>query len=234
MVETVLPHLDDAATLFEQGPPRPLLTIDVLGGGRAELEHANTAQGFALAPDEIDYLCDAFTTLGRNPTDVELMMFAQANSEHCRHKIFNATWTADGAEAPSSLFGMIRHTYERGDTADVLSAYADNAAVIRGPARPPLLSRTGQYAVRGARRAHAHHDEGGDAQPPDRDRAVSRRVDRVGRRDTRRGRGRVRRSPEGRPGRIQRLEPARSRVSCSRGSTTMSASRAGLRPRSRS
>ncbi len=133
MVETVLPHLDDAATLFEQGAPRPLLTIDVLGGGRAELEHANTAQGFALAPDEIDYLCDAFTTLGRNPTDVELMMFAQANSEHCRHKIFNATWTADGAEAPRSLFGMIRHTYERGDTADVLSAYADNAAVIRGP-----------------------------------------------------------------------------------------------------
>ena len=133
MVETVLPHLDDAATLFEQGAPRPLLTIDVLGRGRAELERANTAQGFALAPDEIDYLCDAFTTLGRNPTDVELMMFAQANSEHCRHKIFNATWTADGAEAPRSLFGMIRHTYERGDTRDVLSAYADNAAVIRGP-----------------------------------------------------------------------------------------------------
>jgi phosphoribosylformylglycinamidine synthase len=133
MVESVLAHLDDAATLFEQGAPRPLLTIDVLGGGRAELERANRAQGFALAPDEIDYLCDAFRALGRNPTDVELMMFAQANSEHCRHKIFNATWTIDGADAPRSLFGMIRHTYERAANEDVLSAYADNAAVIRGP-----------------------------------------------------------------------------------------------------
>lgn len=133
MVETVLSHLDDAATLFQQGDPRPLLTIDVLGGGRAELARANTVQGFALAPDEIDYLCEAFTAIGRNPTDVELMMFAQANSEHCRHKIFNATWTIDGVEAPRSLFGMIRHTYESGDTEDVLSAYADNAAVIRGP-----------------------------------------------------------------------------------------------------
>jgi phosphoribosylformylglycinamidine synthase len=133
MVESVLAHLDDASTLFEQGEPRPLLTIDVLGGGRAALERANTAQGFALAPDEIDYLCAAFTALGRNPTDVELMMFAQANSEHCRHKIFNATWTVDGSEAPRSLFGMIRHTYESAADVDVLSAYADNAAVIRGP-----------------------------------------------------------------------------------------------------
>ena len=97
MVESVLSHLDDAATLFEQGAPRPLVTIDVLGGGRAALVRANTAHGFALTPDEIDYLCEAFTTLGRNPTDVELMMFAQANSEHC-HKIFNATWTVDGIE----------------------------------------------------------------------------------------------------------------------------------------
>ena len=133
MVERVLAHLDDAGTLFDQGPPRPLLTIDVLGGGSAELGRANTAQGFALTPDEIDYLCEAFVTLGRNPTDVELMMFAQANSEHCRHKIFNATWTVDGVEASRSLFGMIRHTFECGDSRDVLSAYADNAAVIRGP-----------------------------------------------------------------------------------------------------
>jgi phosphoribosylformylglycinamidine synthase len=136
MVESVLPCLDDAAALFEQGAPRPLLTVDVLGGGRAELERANTAQGFALTPDEIGYLCEAFATIGRNPTDVELMMFAQANSEHCRHKIFNATWTVDGAEAPRSLFGMIRHTYERGPAGDVLSAYADNAcaASFRSPA----------------------------------------------------------------------------------------------------
>src|SRR4029078_6442402 len=89
--------------------------------------------GFALTPEEIDYLVQAFTTLGRNPTDVELMMFAKAKSAHSRHKIFNATWTVDGVEAPRSLFGMIRHTYECGATDDVLSAYADNAAVLRGP-----------------------------------------------------------------------------------------------------
>jgi phosphoribosylformylglycinamidine synthase len=132
MVESVLAHVDDAARLFAQGEARPLVTIDILTGGREALERANREQGFALAPDEIDYLCAAFVELGRNPTDVELMMFAQANSEHCRHKIFNATWTVDGADQPKSLFGMIRNTYERGDTTDVLSAYSDNAAVVRG------------------------------------------------------------------------------------------------------
>ncbi len=132
MVETVLGSLDEAATLFEQGTARPLVTVDVLGGGAAALARANEERGFALAPDEIDYLCEAFTALGRNPTDVELMMFAQANSEHCRHKIFNATWTVDGIEQPKSLFGMIRNTFEQAADADVLSAYADNAAVIRG------------------------------------------------------------------------------------------------------
>ncbi len=133
MVESVLSQLDDAARLFEQGAPRPLATVDVLGGGRAALEQANLERGFALAPDEIEYLCAAFSSIGRNPTDVELMMFAQANSEHCRHKIFNATWTIDGAEQPKSLFGMIRNTHEQAADPDVLSAYSDNAAVIRGP-----------------------------------------------------------------------------------------------------
>ena len=132
MVERVLFHLDEAATLFSHGTPRPLRTIDILGGGREALDLANREQGFALAPDEVEYLCAAFAGLGRNPTDVEVMMFAQANSEHCRHKIFNAVWTIDGTEQPRSLFGMIRNTYERGDAANVLSAYADNAAVIRG------------------------------------------------------------------------------------------------------
>jgi phosphoribosylformylglycinamidine synthase len=132
MVEHVLDRLDDAARLFAHEAARPLRTIDVLGGGRPALERANRELGFALASDEIDYLSAAFAAIGRNPTDVELMMFAQANSEHCRHKIFNATWTADGIEQPMSLFGMIRNTYERGDVSDVLSAYADNAAVIRG------------------------------------------------------------------------------------------------------
>jgi len=132
MVECVHVRLEDAARLFVHEAARPLVTVDILTGGRGALERANTTFGFALAPDEIEYLCAAFVALGRNPTDVELMMFAQANSEHCRHKIFNATWTVDTVEQPKSLFGMIRNTYERGDTSDVLSAYSDNAAVVRG------------------------------------------------------------------------------------------------------
>ena len=148
MVESVLSRLEDAARLFEQGEARPLVTVDILGGGRTALEQANQERGFALAPDEIDYLCAAFTELGRNPTDVELMMFAQANSEHCRHKIFNAIWTVDGVEQSRSLFGMIRNTYERGANDDVLSAYSDNAAVIRGHAARRFFPdpRTGRFA----------------------------------------------------------------------------------------
>ena len=132
MVECVMDSLDGAEQLFTHAPPRPLNHIDILGGGREELARANRAFGFALADDEIDYLCESFATLGRNPTDVELMMFAQANSEHCRHKIFNASWTIDGETQPKSLFGMIRNTHEQGPSEDVLSAYSDNAAVIRG------------------------------------------------------------------------------------------------------
>jgi phosphoribosylformylglycinamidine synthase len=94
MVEAVFASLDDAAKLFVHEAPRALRTVDILGGGRAALERANREFGFALADDEIDYLCAAFVELGRNPSDVELMMFAQANSEHCRHKIFNADWTS--------------------------------------------------------------------------------------------------------------------------------------------
>lgn len=132
MVETALAGLEDAATLFAQGEARPLVTVDVLGGGREALDRANRERGFALAPDEIEYLVQAFIGLGRNPTDVELMMFAQANSEHCRHKIFNATWTIDGEEQAKSLFAMIRNTHQVAADPDVLSAYSDNAAVIRG------------------------------------------------------------------------------------------------------
>ncbi|WP_432415564.1 phosphoribosylformylglycinamidine synthase [Chromohalobacter israelensis] len=105
--------------------------VDVLDGGREALVDANDALGLALADDEIDYLLEAFRSLDRNPTDVELMMFAQANSEHCRHKIFNADWTIDGEAQPLSLFKMIKNTHAcSGD--DILSAYSDNAAVIRG------------------------------------------------------------------------------------------------------
>jgi phosphoribosylformylglycinamidine synthase len=131
MVETVFTALDDAKQLFVRETPRTQTSIDILAGGRDALAQANIELGMALADDEIDYLVESFTELGRNPVDVELMMFAQANSEHCRHKIFNASWTIDGEEMPNSLFGMIKNTYEKGGE-NVLSAYADNASVIAG------------------------------------------------------------------------------------------------------
>jgi len=132
MTEVVLAGAEAASVLFSHEAPRALTSVDILAGGKAALEAANREQGFALSPDEIDYLVDNFTQLGRNPNDIELMMFAQANSEHCRHKIFNADWTIDGKPAPKSLFGMIKNTYQHHST-DILSAYKDNAAVIAGP-----------------------------------------------------------------------------------------------------
>lgn len=131
MVEAVLDNTADAAALFSHQKPRPLTHIDVLGGGAEALGQANIDLGLALADDEIDYLVEAFLGLQRNPSDTELMMFAQANSEHCRHKIFNASWTVDGTEQQRSLFDMIRYTHQM-NGAGVLSAYSDNAAVIRG------------------------------------------------------------------------------------------------------
>jgi phosphoribosylformylglycinamidine synthase len=127
----VVEDFAEAARLFEHQAPPPLARVDVLNGGRHALEEANAAMGLALAPDEIDYLLDSFKTLGRNPTDVELMMFAQANSEHCRHKIFNATWTLDGEPQDRSLFQMIRYTHERNPGGTVV-AYSDNSAVMEG------------------------------------------------------------------------------------------------------
>ncbi|GAB3374460.1 phosphoribosylformylglycinamidine synthase [Spongiibacter taiwanensis] len=132
MVEAVVDTPEAGAVLFSQQSPKPMTAVDVLGGGREALVQANANLGLALADDEIDYLTDSFNQLGRNPSDVELMMFAQANSEHCRHKIFNASWTIDGEDQPHSLFGMIKNTYQLGGEG-VLSAYADNAAVIEGP-----------------------------------------------------------------------------------------------------
>ena len=131
MTESVLPSLEAASALFRVQEPAPMATVDILGGGREALVAADASLGLALAEDEVDYLVQAFTGLGRNPSDVELMMFAQANSEHCRHKIFNASWTIDGIAQDKSLFGMIRNTHERGGD-NVLSAYSDNAAVVAG------------------------------------------------------------------------------------------------------
>ena len=134
MTEMALLDTAAAERLFGHAAPRParrIALVDSRAGGRAALEEANRAMGLALSADEIDYLLASFRQLGRDPTDVELMMFAQANSEHCRHKIFNARWIIDGREREESLFAMIRHTHARSPQG-VLSAYRDNAAVIEG------------------------------------------------------------------------------------------------------
>ena len=131
MTESVLRSPSEAARLFEHAEPQPQRSIDVLGAGRAALERSNRELGLALAEDEIDYLLESFRALGRNPHDTELMMFAQANSEHCRHKIFNADFIVDGAKQERSLFSMIRNTTAHSPRG-VLSAYKDNSAVIDG------------------------------------------------------------------------------------------------------
>lgn len=131
MTQSLVYQLQDVSALFLDGQPARLTQIDILGGGKAALSEANKQYGFALSGDDIDYLVENFTKLGRNPTDVELMMFAQANSEHCRHKIFNAEWTIDGQVQPKSLFKMIRNTHEK-NSEGILSAYKDNAAVMEG------------------------------------------------------------------------------------------------------
>lgn len=131
MTETVLPSLDAADELFRHVAPKPMTAIDLLGRGPVAIEEANARFGLALAADEIEYLAAYFRRAGRNPTDVELTMFAQANSEHCRHKIFNASWVIDGEPQEESLFGMIRRTHAANPQGTV-SAYSDNAAVMEG------------------------------------------------------------------------------------------------------
>src|SRR5690242_9235381 len=131
MTETVLLSRAEARQLFAHEATRPLRTVS-LATGRDALVKANSDLGLALSDDEIDYLVKNFAALKRDPTDVELMMFAQANSEHCRHKIFNAEWIIDGQKQPKSLFAMIRNTHAK-NPRGVLSAYRDNAAVIEGP-----------------------------------------------------------------------------------------------------
>jgi phosphoribosylformylglycinamidine synthase len=151
MTESVLAGYADAATLFRVERPAPLATVDILTGGSAALVHANQQLGLALAPDEIDYLVENFTRIGRNPTDVELMMFAQANSEHCRHKIFNADWVIDGRRMEHSLFAMIRNTHTL-NPAGTLVAYKDNASVIQG-------FRSGRFFADPATHEYRYHEE---------------------------------------------------------------------------
>ncbi len=143
MTETVIRAPEEAAALFDELPAQPLAYIDVKTGGRQALLNANVELGLALSDDEIDYLDAAFSSAGRNPTDVELMMFAQANSEHCRHKIFNADWTIDGETQDRSLFAMIRNTHQLHPQGTVV-AYSDNSSVIEGAVVSRFYPRAAQ------------------------------------------------------------------------------------------
>jgi phosphoribosylformylglycinamidine synthase len=154
MMETVFTDFAQAEKLFKADKPAPVTVIDLLGQGHQALEEANLKLGLALAPDEIDYLVENFQKLNRNPTDIELYMFAQANSEHCRHKIFNADWIIDGVKQPKSLFKMIKNTFEH--TPDyVSSAYKDNAAVMDG-------SKVGRFFADNDNQTYRYHQEFAD------------------------------------------------------------------------
>ena len=151
MTESVFSDVAAAEGLFSHAEPAKLKSVDILSGGRAALVAANAELGLALAEDEIDYLVDSFKSLKRNPTDVELMMFAQANSEHCRHKIFNADWVIDGKKQKKSLFSMIRNTHQK-NPGGVLSAYHDNSAVMKG-------SKAGRFFPKPASHQYEYHKE---------------------------------------------------------------------------
>ncbi len=152
MTETVTDASFDGQALFASLPGKPTATVPVLKEGRQALVEANVSLGLALSEDEIDYLADAFNGLGRDPTDVELMMFAQANSEHCRHKIFNATWVIDGQPQSNTLFGMIRATHAAQPMGTVV-AYSDNAAIMEGG--PATLFHAGATDSNGR---YGHHE----------------------------------------------------------------------------
>jgi phosphoribosylformylglycinamidine synthase len=156
MTESVAFEREAARHLFDERAAEPMVHVDVLAAGRSALERANAEFGLALSDDEIDYLVSAFRKLERNPTDVELMMFAQANSEHCRHKIFNAEFTIDGQKQSRSMFGMIRHTEQRAPQRTVV-AYDDNAAVMEGgPVQRWLPQGFTNAPIYGARETTAH------------------------------------------------------------------------------
>ncbi len=148
MTQQVFLAVDSVSNLFERHEPRPMTTVPILSEGRLALESANRSLGLALAEDEIAYLVESFQTLGRDPSDVELMMFAQANSEHCRHKIFNASWEIDGQIMERSLFQMIKNTYNL-HSDGILSAYRDNAAVLQGTRGGRFYAdpETGEYGA---------------------------------------------------------------------------------------
>lgn len=148
MTESVVSPDVNPAIVFADAKGKSMQSIDIIGKGREALEKANIELGLALNEDEIQYLIDAFTELNRNPTDVELMMFAQANSEHCRHKIFNASWTIDGEKKDKSLFSMIRETHKAHPEGTIV-AYSDNAAIFEGGDTARMYPRGNEDAVGG-------------------------------------------------------------------------------------
>ena len=131
MTESIFIDEKEIDKLFIHHEPRPLNHIDIINNGISELKIFNLSQGLALSEDEIGYLFKYFKSERRNPTDAELMMFAQANSEHCRHKIFNASWVIDGKEQSESLFSMIRNTHKMSPKKTIV-AYSDNSSIIEG------------------------------------------------------------------------------------------------------
>ena len=193
MTEAVIFSFDEAAQLFVHEQPRPLKTVDAARARPRGASRRIETLGLALSDDEIDYLAANFTRLGRNPTDVELMMFAQANSEHCRHKIFNADWVIDGERAAEFA---VRDDQEhaRAQSARRAVAYRDNASVIEGAHVERWFADADSHAYAYQRRADRHPHEGGDAQSSDGDLAVPGRRDRLRRRDPRRRRDRARRA----------------------------------------
>ena len=198
MTETVVDAGFDGQALFQTLAGKPMRTVAVQARGAEALVEANATLGLALSDDEIEYLAKSFSDLGRDPTDVELMMFAQANSEHCRHKIFNAQWVIDGQEQPNTLFGMIRATH-KAQPAGTVVAYSDNAAIGRrpGPALPGRRARPAGRGGRGADQARyirrdttVHTLMKVETHNHPTAIAVPRRVHRRGRRDPRRRRDR--------------------------------------------
>ena len=211
MTESVVATVKDAAKLFQRSAPAALRFIDLLGQGRDALDRANDEMGLALSAAEIAYLDDNFTRLDRNPTDVEIMMFAQANSEPCRHKIFNAEWTVDGVKRDYSLFAMIRQTHAA-NPGRVLSAYSDNSAVTAGYDASRFFadphSRTYRYVAEPAHllaKVETHNH-------PTAISPFCRCGYRRRRRDPRRGGDRARRQAEGGAHRLFRLESAHCRL----------------------
>jgi phosphoribosylformylglycinamidine synthase len=205
MTESVLRSADEAKNLFRELQAKPLETVDVIGAGKPALEAANTGLGLAMSDDEIDYLVEAFTRAGRNPTDVELMMFAQANSEHCRHKIFNADWIVDGVKQDKSLFQMIKNTHQLQPKGTIV-AYSDNSSIMEGATVTRFYPRGEghEYApstelTHTLMKVETHNHP--TAISPFPGASTGRR------RDPRRGRDRPRRQAQGRPDRFHGVEP---------------------------